>query len=291
LHRAALDAALPRDGLVIAIGGGTIGDLAGFFAATWMRGVDWCPVATTTLSIADSAVGGKTAVDLAGAKNLIGAFHQPVGVYAALEALETLPGRHRRAGLAEVVKSGVIADAALLRALERDSEALRAGDPQVWARALEGALRVKARVVARDPRETGQREILNFGHTLGHALEAGVRPTLLHGEAVALGMIAAAWLSERCVAAPAGTQERIVSLLRRLDLVVKRQELDSASVWKNMRYDKKRRGSQLRFVLTPAIGSATVGHPVGRKLLQGALGAVSGVCARGPEPRRSGAKR
>ncbi len=271
LATAARSVGLDREGLVVALGGGTIGDLSGFFASMWMRGVDWIPVATTTLSIADSAVGGKTAVDWGGLKNMLGHFHDPVAVYGVEEALASLPRRHFRAGLAEVVKSAVIADAGLFADLEADAEALGTGDSPALLARLADASRIKARIVARDPRERGIRVWLNFGHTVGHALESVHRPRLLHGEAVAAGMIAASWLSERLVGAPSGTTDRVVELLRRLGLLRVLSPVDGSTLWDVMSSDKKTRRSQPRLVLTPRIGKATVTDLPPRPLLRQAI--------------------
>jgi 3-dehydroquinate synthetase len=271
LAAAARAVSLDREGLVVALGGGTIGDLSGFFASMWMRGVDWIPVATTTLSIADSAVGGKTAVDWRGLKNLLGHFHDPLEVFGVEEALASLPARHFRAGLVEVVKSAVIADARLFADLEADAEALRKGDsPRLLAR-LDDASRIKARIVARDPREHGVRAWLNFGHTVGHALESVHRPRLLHGEAVAAGMIAASWLSERLVGAPSGTTGRVEELLFRLGVLRALSPVDGSTLWDAMSSDKKTRRNQARIVLTPRIGKATVTELPPRPLLRQAI--------------------
>lgn len=275
LLRAALEFGLERRSLVIALGGGTIGDLTGFFASTWMRGVDWCPVATTSLAMADSSIGGKTAIDLSGLKNLVGSFHHPVGVYGALEALQTLTPRHLRAGLAEVAKAGVIRDVQLFELLEARAGELQDPRAELWLDVLRAANQVKAAVVEADPREANDRAVLNFGHTLGHALETVHRPVLLHGEAVALGMIAACWIAEEILMAPAGTTARVRELVSSLGLPGSVREVDRARLWKVMSYDKKARSGQARLVLTTGIGSATVGHVVDRKILQAALGALA----------------
>lgn len=282
LARRAREIGLARDGLVVAVGGGTIGDLAGFFASMWMRGVDWVPVATTTLSIADSAVGGKTAVDWSGLKNQLGAFHDPIRVLGVEEALETLPGRHYRAGLAEVAKSAVIADARLFGALEREADALRRGESDRALEFLARASTIKARIVARDPREQGVRAWLNFGHTLGHALEATHRPRLYHGEAVASGMIAASWLSECLIAAPSGTTDRIAELLRRMGTVRTLSSLDAGALRAAMAADKKSRRGRLRVVLTPRIGVATVADLPPATLMRQAVQQMQRRCT----PRR-----
>ena len=275
LHRFALESGLGRDALVVALGGGTIGDLAGFFASTWMRGVDWCPVATTSLSLADSAIGGKTAVDLGRVKNVVGSFHQPVGVYGALESLGSLPARHRRAGLAEVVKSGIIRDRGLFELLENEGPSLEDPASALWEEVLRRACRVKATIVAEDPREGGARALLNFGHTLGHALEGAHRPALLHGEAVSLGTIAACWISEELRRAPEGITSRVRDVLEALGLPTETGRVDRGKLWRFLRYDKKAKQGEARLVLTEGIGSATFGHPVGRKILQASLGAIA----------------
>jgi len=258
----ALQARVDRRSLVVALGGGTVGDLVGYFAASYMRGVDWCPVATTVISLADSAVGGKTGVNGHGLKNLIGAFHQPVGVYGALEALDTLGRRHRSGGLAEVVKCAVIADAELFEMLEERAELLLPGAGELWGEVLMRAVKVKRDVVQEDPLEQGRREILNFGHTLGHALEATVRPRLHHGEAVALGMIGALRISQQRGLAPAGTTTRVVDLLGRLGLPRAIPSLDPETALVTVGYDKKVWDRKVRMVLTEGIGSATVGHTI-----------------------------
>lgn len=281
LHRAAIEFGMDRQSLVVAVGGGSIGDLTGFFASTWMRGVPWIPVATTSLAIADSAVGGKTAVNLARTKNLVGSFHQPAAVYGVLEALDSLPARHRRSGLAEVLKSGIIADARLFERVVREAKALRGLDRDAWRAALLAACRVKADVVAGDPREGGRRAILNFGHTLGHALEVAHRPRLTHGEAVALGMMCAGWVSEHLDVAPSGTTERIVEAIDALRLPTKVREVDHVKLWQAIRYDKKASGGEVRLVLTEGVGSASFGHRVPRKILQQSLAVLGGGSPRG----------
>jgi 3-dehydroquinate synthase len=259
LARAAHEIRLGRDGLVIAVGGGTLGDLAGFFASIWMRGVDWVPVATTTLSIADSAVGGKTAVDWSGLKNQIGSFHDPVRVLAVEEALRTLPRRHYRAGLAEVVKSAVIADERLFAALEQEADELRAGRSGRLLEFLGQASAIKARIVARDPREQGVRAWLNFGHTVGHALESTHRPRLYHGEAVAAGMLLAARLSNRRGWIDASEVAGLTDWLAFQGLPVAPPGNMSPPIWlEHMARDKKVLDGRLRLILLEEIGRACV---------------------------------
>jgi 3-dehydroquinate synthase len=244
-----------RRGAVIGVGGGAATDHAGFAAAVYLRGVKFALVPTTLLAMVDASVGGKTAVDLAAGKNLVGAFHQPSAVVADLGFLDTLPAREIRAGLAEVVKCGFIADAEVLAILERLPASPDAKlPPAVAADLVARAVRVKAEVVAEDETESGRRAILNFGHTVGHALEAASGYGLLHGEAVGLGMLAALSLGEaRGLGTPALTA-RAKALLARLGLPVDLGPRLSAEVLARVTVDKKRRGGAIRFVFVPAAG-------------------------------------
>jgi 3-dehydroquinate synthase len=247
-----------RRGAVVGIGGGAATDHAGFAAAVYLRGVRFALVPTTLLAMVDASVGGKTAVDLPAGKNLVGAFHQPSSVVADLGFLETLPPRELRAGLAEVVKCGFIADPALLELCESlprgatDSAGSMPG--AATAEMVARSVRVKAEVVAEDETESGRRAILNFGHTVGHALEAASNYGLLHGEAVGLGMIAALELGEaRGVGSPALTA-RARAVLERLGLPVDLHQRLSADVLARVTVDKKRRGGAIRFVFCPSAG-------------------------------------
>lgn len=264
-----------RDGIV-ALGGGSIGDLAGFAAATWLRGVHWVCVPTTLLAQVDSSVGGKTGVDLAVGKNLAGAFHQPALVVADPGTLATLPARQRRAGLAEVVKIAMASDARLFRRLERHAAALAAGEPRALLAVVRDAIRAKARIVQGDERERegGSRTALNFGHTLGHAIEAarGYRG-ILHGEAIAVGMRAAARLSARVAGLGAADVARLDALLDRLRLPRAMPATRIARLHAAMRLDKKRAGV-VRWVLTPRMGHASVPRPIDRRIVEAAMLAV-----------------
>ncbi len=249
-----------RDACVIALGGGVVGDLAGFAAATYMRGIDFVQIPTTLLAQVDASVGGKTAVNHRAGKNLIGAFHQPRLVLADLDALGTLPDREFRAGLAEVIKYGLIRDAGFLDWLDRHVDALLARDPAALGHAVVESVRHKAEVVAADEREHGARALLNLGHTFGHALEAltGYR-RYLHGEAVAIGMLLAARLSARLGALDPADPERVADLLRRAGLPLQPPpEIAPAAMLERMRLDKKNRAGALRLVLLDALGAARV---------------------------------
>ena len=267
-------AGLGREGAIVALGGGVVGDLAGFAAATWLRGVPWVAVPTTVLAQVDASVGGKTAVDLVAGKNLVGAFHQPAGVLVDPDTLASLPARQRRNGLAEVVKTGFAVDATLWRWLEARLDALDKGEPAALAGAVARSITAKARVVRADERERpgGGRTALNFGHTLGHALESalGYR-RLLHGEAVAIGMRAAAWLSVRVAGLAPESHIRLEAALDHLRLPVRTPALSVSRLLTAMRHDKKRAGQDVRWVLTPRIGDASVPRAVESRLVRAAL--------------------
>ena len=249
-----------RDACIYALGGGVVGDLAGFAAACWMRGIDVVQLPTTLLAMVDSSVGGKTAVDIAQGKNLVGAFHPPRAVVADIAALRTLPPRELRAGFAEVIKYGAIVDAPFLDWLDADADGLLAGDHAVLAEAIARSCAHKAAIVERDPFERGERALLNFGHTFGHAIETEQGyGGLNHGEAVAVGMVLAARLSTLLGLADAADGERLRALLARFGLpTTLPPDLDPAALVARMRLDKKAQGSGLRFVLWNGAGKARV---------------------------------
>ena len=250
-----LAAQFGRDAAVIALGGGVVGDVAGFVAATYLRGIPYVQVPTTLLAMIDSSIGGKTAVDVPTGKNLVGAFHQPRLVVADLDVLGTLPAAQLAAGLAEAVKHGAIADAAYFEFLEREHGAVSAKEPTALDRVVERSVEIKAAVVAADERERGRRAILNFGHTVGHAIEATAGFAVLHGEAVAIGMAYEARLAELLGIAERGTARRIAQLLERYRLPLERpagatvDQLIAA-----MQLDKKTRAGTVRFALPQAVG-------------------------------------
>ena len=249
-----------RDACVYALGGGVVGDLAGFAAACWMRGIDIVQLPTTLLSMVDSSVGGKTAVDIPQGKNLVGAFHVPRAVLADTASLRTLPPRELRAGLAEVIKYGAIVDADFLNWLDAHCAALLAGDDAALAEAIARSCAHKAAIVARDPFEHGERALLNLGHTFGHAIETEQGyDGLNHGEAVAVGMVLAAQLSEVLGLAPAADTARLRALLQRLGLPVALPSgLDPDRLLAHMRLDKKAQANGLRFIVWDGIGRARV---------------------------------
>lgn len=260
VFRAAVAHKLDRQSFIIALGGGVVGDVAGFAAAAYLRGIGFVQVPTTLLAQVDAAVGGKTGVNLDEGKNLVGAFHQPRVVIADVDTLASLPRRELAAGLAEVIKYGVIADPDLYHFLEDRMDQLLAGDRAALMRIVARSCEIKARIVAADERETkGVRDFLNFGHTIGHALEAiGQYTALLHGEAVSIGMVAAATLSARLCGFPEAEVERLVSLLSRVNLPVTPPSVDERQLVTVVRRDKKVRADQLRFVLLERVGEPVV---------------------------------
>lgn len=257
LYDALLAAGADRSCVLIALGGGVVGDLTGFVAATLLRGVAFVQVPTSLLAMIDSSVGGKTGVNVRRGKNLVGAFHQPRLVWIDAATLKTLPRRELLAGLAEGVKHAAIRDAKLFDRLERDLERLLALDPEVLLPFLARNCAIKAEVVSRDEREAGERMLLNFGHTLGHAVEALSRYRgILHGEAVAMGMAFAARRSEELGLAEPGSAVRLAALLARAGLPTELPRFPRRAYLEAISADKKRKDQQIRFVALRAIGRA-----------------------------------
>jgi 3-dehydroquinate synthase len=253
-----------RDVTLIALGGGVVGDLTGFAAACWMRGVRFIQIPTTLLAMVDSSVGGKTAIDLPSGKNLIGAFHQPIAVIADLNTLRTLPAREIYAGLAEIIKYGAAFDIGFFSWLEKNIDALLALDETAMTEAISRSCRHKASVVARDETEQGERMLLNLGHTFGHAIEtAQGYGGLLHGEAVAVGMCLAAKLSVLMKRAPKTDTDRLIQLLKRAHLPTTIPDgLDPQALLAHMQLDKKAVSGRLRLILWKALGRADVVNDV-----------------------------
>lgn len=256
---------LERKSFIVALGGGVVGDMAGFVAATYLRGVPFVQVPTTLLAQVDSSVGGKVGVNLKAGKNLVGAFHQPRFVLCDLDTLKTLPEREFRAGLAEVVKYGVIYDADLFRAIERDGDKLLARNAQALTAVIARCCEIKADVVSQDETENGLRQILNFGHTIGHAIEAvSGYGKYLHGEAIAIGQTLAARLSVKLLGLPERDAIRIGNLLAGLGLPnrihLTRRQIER--LFAAMRLDKKVSGGEVKFVLAKRIGKVVWGQRV-----------------------------
>ncbi|MBN1268468.1 MAG: 3-dehydroquinate synthase [Kiritimatiellae bacterium] len=269
LYEMALAHGLDRRSFVVALGGGMVGDLAGYTAASFLRGIRCVQVPTSLLAMVDSSVGGKTGINLPQGKNLVGAFHQPSAVVADSETLKTLPRREYVSGLAEIVKYGVIRDADLFSLLERKADALLKLEPDTLEVVIARCCEIKAEIVEADEREAGLRAILNFGHTLGHAVEhAGGYDRYLHGEAVAIGMAYAARLSARVKSLPQEDCDRIIALLRKFDLPVAAGDHDWNGLRATMAVDKKVKGGTPLFVLVTRIGAVTTGCEVPDSVLQ-----------------------
>jgi 3-dehydroquinate synthase len=281
LHGAAVITGLEAAGLSVTVlevpeGGGAVGDLAGFVAATYMRGANFVPLPTTVLGQVDASIGGKTAIDHPKAKNLIGAFYQPRLVVVDPAVALTLPERDFRSGLAEIVKHGVVLDAAYFDDVERSARELSARDLPTLTRIIGGSCRLKAGVIQRDPEETGEwRFALNYGHTIGHALEAATRfETWTHGEAVSLGIVAEARLAERLGLAAPETTRRQESLLHTLGLPVRAATVDPDAVLAAIAHDKKARDGRVPFVLAPSIGAFRVVYDVPLRDVRAALESI-----------------
>ena len=265
-----------RDTLVIALGGGVVGDLAGFAAAVYQRGVPFIQVPTTLLSQVDSSVGGKTAINHPLGKNMIGAFHQPLAVISDVAALDTLPDRELRSGLAEVIKHGFALDASFVDWLESNVEKILRRDHGALGYAIRRSCELKARIVAADERETGERALLNFGHTFGHAIEAGTGyGAWLHGEAVAAGMVMAAELSSLMGQLKKNEVSRVRALVKRAGLPVNGPALAPERMLELMAVDKKAAKGKTRFVLLESMGRAALRSDVDEKAVRAAIVAAA----------------
>jgi 3-dehydroquinate synthase len=248
-----------RHSWILAFGGGVVGDVAGFAAATFLRGIPFVGVPTTLLAQVDSSVGGKVGINVARGKNLIGAFHQPSAVLSDTEVLRTLPARELAAGVYEIIKCGAIRSEPLLGYLERKLDAVLKCQPSSLGHIILEAARIKAEVVSGDEREEYRRMSLNFGHTVGHALEAATEyRRFKHGEAVAWGMVAAAEVSSAVIGFPRNEAERLVSLIQRVGSLPTLRGISPAQVWEAMQHDKKSIGGKVRMVLLPRLGRAAI---------------------------------
>ena len=271
-----LAARLDRSSTVLALGGGAVGDLAGFVSATYMRGMNFVQLPTTVLAQVDASAGGKTAIDHPRAKNLIGAFHQPRFVLVDPLVVRTLPEREFRSGLAEMVKHGIVLDATYFDEMDRGASRLLARDPETLERLIGGSCRLKAAVVERDEHEAELRMVLNYGHTIGHALEAVINyGRWTHGEAVAVGIVAEARLALRLGIAPVDVVERQERLLAALGLPTRVGTIDADAVLAAIGRDKKARDGRIPFVLAPAIGQFRLVYDVTADQVRAALGEVA----------------
>ena len=267
LYRHLIETHMQRSDLLLALGGGVTGDLTGFAAATYLRGIDFVQVPTTLLSQVDSSVGGKTGVDFDSYKNMVGAFHQPILVYMNMSVMKTLPEEQFGSGMGEVIKTALIRDSELFAWIETNTDRLRARDPAALQHVVKRCCEIKASVVEKDPYDRGIRAILNFGHTIGHAVEKEKHFALLHGQCVALGMIGAGRLSvDRGLLEP-GDFQRILAVMKSFSLPVRTEGLDASSVISACLSDKKREQGKLKFVLLNGIGDTFLEPAMGQEEL------------------------
>ncbi|MGV9315767.1 3-dehydroquinate synthase [Streptomyces sp. NPDC003691] len=264
-----------RTDVIVGVGGGATTDLAGFVAASWLRGVRWIAVPTTVLGMVDAAVGGKTGINTAEGKNLVGAFHPPAGVLCDLAALDSLPVHDYVSGLAEIIKAGFIADPAILDLIEADPEGARTPAGPHTAELIERSIRVKAEVVSGDLKESGRREILNYGHTLAHAIEKNERYKWRHGAAVSVGMVFAAELGRLAGRLDDATADRHAAVLKSVGLPLTYRGDQWPKLLETMKVDKKSRGSLLRFIVLDGLGKPNVLEGPDPSLLLAAYGEVA----------------
>jgi 3-dehydroquinate synthase len=263
-----LELGADRNSLLIAFGGGVVGDIVGFVASIFMRSIPYIQIPTTLLAQVDSSIGGKTAIDLPYGKNLLGTFYQPRAVFTDLSYLTTLPEKEFNNGLAEIIKYGIIDDAKMFRLLEDNMEQVKIKDSVLLLKLVELCCRIKKSIVEIDEKEQGLRRILNYGHTLGHALEAQSNFTILHGEGVALGMIAAARISENSGYLESGSRERIEKLIKKSGLPCRiPQDLPTGEIISRLKMDKKKDGDIIHFVLLKKIGLPFVNGGIDGKII------------------------
>jgi 3-dehydroquinate synthase len=265
-----------RDAVILALGGGVPGDMAGFAAASALRGIRWVQCPTTVLAAVDASVGGKTGVDHPAGKNLIGAFYQPRGVLMDVNTLKSLPAAELRSGLAECVKHGVIRDTGLLDTLEKNSSSILAAEAGAMIDLIARNVAVKAAVVSADERESNQRAHLNFGHTIGHAIETLAGYSMSHGEAVSLGMTAAMRLAAWRSLVGEADVNRVTGILSRLGLPTRRQGLDAGELWRIMQQDKKARGGKVRMVLPLRLGKVDIFDDIEPREISRAVESLAG---------------
>jgi 3-dehydroquinate synthase len=266
LYEQLVQGGLERSGVIVALGGGVIGDLSGFVAATYLRGVKWVNCATSLLAMVDASIGGKTGVDLPSGKNLVGAFHPPLLTISDLTALRTLPEREFQAGMAEVIKAGIIGDAELFEMIEDGSTDLQ--------EIIRRSIKVKVDVVREDPFEKGRRAALNLGHTIGHGIEAASRFLLRHGEAIGIGLIAEAKIAEQMGLAHSDLSGRIKAVIEKVGLPTRYANLETETIMQLMRSDKKKQLGRLKFALPRDIGEVVIGVDVKEELVRAALEVV-----------------
>ena len=272
IYQACMENKFERQDTIIALGGGVVGDIAGFATATYLRGINFIQLPTSLIAQCDSSVGGKTGVDFEGGKNLVGAFYQPKAVYINVNALQTLPEREYISGLAEVVKHAIVRDKHFFEFIEQNAGKILLRDSEVLEHVVGINCSIKARVVESDEKENNLRAILNFGHTIGHAIESVLKFSLLHGECVALGMVAACHIASKIEIMEKREANRVLSLLETLKLPVKCGNLDIEAVNKQMAYDKKNTAGKNNFILPKRIGEVVSLSDVEEEIIREAIG-------------------
>lgn len=273
-----LDMGVDRRSALIALGGGVVGDIAGFVASTYMRGIPYIQVPTTLLAQVDSSIGGKTGIDLSVGKNLLGAFYQPKGVFIDLSFLQTLPPREFNNGMAEIVKYGIIEDTELFSLLEDEAKTIKSGNMAFLETVIGRSCRIKKSIVETDEKEAGLRRILNFGHTIGHGIEAESGYTLSHGEAVSIGMAAAAMISGKLNYLPSGDMKRIRKLEEALGLPCSIPDfLSTEGILSRLKTDKKKHGNAINFVLLKKLGSPFISNEVPEEMIRETINRLKGL--------------
>lgn len=271
VYKSLIDNRFDRKDIIIALGGGVVGDLAGYAAATYMRGIEFIQIPTTLLAMADSSIGGKTGVDFMAYKNMVGAFHQPKLVYMNLSTLNTLPERQFNAGMAEIIKHGLIRDKALYEWLSSNLDAVRLLDYEILKKMIYISTNIKKNLVESDPREQGERALLNFGHTIGHAVEKLMGFELLHGECVAVGMAAAAYISSKRGYISRAELDGILDLIKSYGLPVQVGGLKPDDIYNVTLVDKKMQTDKIKFILLQDIGNAVIDTGVTREEMMEAI--------------------
>lgn len=269
---------LDRRDVLVALGGGVVGDMTGFTAATYLRGIRWIQVPTTLLAMCDSSIGGKTGVDFAGYKNMVGAFYMPNLVYIAVNALQTLPEEQFASGMGEVLKHGLIRDASYYEQVIGNLYEIAERDPEVMMKMVEGSCRIKREIVEKDPTEKGERMLLNFGHTIGHAIETCKNFTMTHGACVALGCVGAAYISCRRNLLDAASYYEIRDMMVGFDLPISFDGISTQEVLDAITHDKKMIAGKCRFVLLNKIGGAFVDTSVSEAEMRDAIDSLNAEC-------------
>ena len=265
VYKSLIDNKFDRKDIIIALGGGVTGDLAGFAAATYLRGIGFIQLPTTLLAMADSSIGGKTGVDFMAYKNMIGAFHQPKLVYMNLSTLNTLPKRQFNAGMSEIIKHGLIKDADFYTWLSKNLNDIKALDYEILKQMVIRSTEIKKNVVENDPKEQGDRALLNFGHTIGHAIEKLKDFSLLHGECIAIGTVAAAYISYKRGFISKDELYRIINLIKACDLPVSVSSICAEDIYNTTRLDKKMQSDKIKFILLKEIGNSIIDTSVSKE--------------------------